>query len=143
MLSKQIKSSVTRIINFGIMLVLFVMVFTFGPWVDGKYFTVMKDFNIEMVSQDKDKMIFQTKGNLVRNCSLTDLRVLVDDGTGLPKKGAIWMIDNGIGSVKNPLGYQDLGMWAIQPTGNKIHVHASYKCHGLWTTEVELGVWSR
>lgn len=143
MLSKQIKSSLTRIINFGIMLVLVVMVFTFGPWVDGKYFPIVKDFKIEMVLQDEDKMIFQTSGNVVRNCKLTDLRVLVETTNGLPQKGAIWVIDNGIGNQNHTLGLQNMGTWAIQPTGSKIHVHGSYNCHALWSTEVLLGVWEK
>lgn len=133
------------LVTIGTFIILTVTTFTIGPYIEGKYFPVTKDFGIDIVKETATTMIFNASGEKIRQCSLREVRALVGPAgkDTVKSKGAIWVVDDGVGPITRPLGKQDLGTWAIQPVGDQVDVYASYHCHGLWTTEAYLGSWSR
>lgn len=133
------------LITLGTFIILSVTTFTVGPYIEGKYFPITTGFEITPRTETKDKMTFSAVGEKVRQCQLREIRALVGPKgqNSVKKKGAIWVEDDGMGPIVRPLGKQDLGVWAIQPTGDRIDVYASYQCHSLWTTESYLGYWER
>lgn len=142
--SKQANWFANALAIFGLLLILFPAAFILGPHLEGKYFPVSVKIKYEMVDVDEGKMIIHVWGEKVRNCSLTDIKVLVDqDGPGvqLPKKGVIYPIDDGVGPRVRPLGFQDMGIWAIQPDGKWVSIYGTYRCHPLWETNVKIGEW--
>ena len=142
-MNNQIHHFLNKVINFGAAMLVIVFAFTFGPWIEGKFFPVITNIEAQFLQIDGDKMIYQIYGNKSRNCSLLDIRVLVENGNIVPAKGAIWVANDGIGSATRPLGLQDLGKWAVTPVGHRATIHAAYRCHAMWNTEVQLGVWER
>ena len=133
------------LITLGTAIILLVTTFTIGPYVEGKYFPITQGFEITLRTETKDKMTFSAVGTKTRQCALREIRALVGPKgvDSVKNKGAIWVEDDGMGPIVRPLGKQDLGIWAIQPAGDRIDVYASYTCHGLWTTESYLGHWER
>ena len=128
----------------GVVLVMVVALFILGPFIEGKYFPVTTNVKVTLVEETSEKMVFRAVGTKLRNCSLIDARVLIEQHHDKPLvKGAIYVVDDGIGGKTRALGYQDLGTWAIHPSGNKIYVQSTYSCHNLWNTEMSLGEWIR
>lgn len=143
-MTNQLNSFIHTTIAAGAMLVMIVGVFILGPFIEGKYFPVTTNVQVTMLSETKERMIFEATGTKLRNCSLIDARVLVEQRHDQPLvKGAIYVVDDGVGGKTRAVGYQDLGTWAIHPPGNKIYVESTYSCHKLWNTEMKLGEWTR
>lgn len=143
-MTNPINHFLNKIVTFGALMIVVVSTFTLGPWIEGKFFPIATDVEVEFIKVDGDKMIYQAYGKKSRNCTVLDIRVSVEtDEFKHPVKGAIWVIDDGIGSVVRPLGQQNLGLWAITPVGNRANIYGAYRCHRLWDTEVHLGEWTR
>lgn len=119
-----------------------VMLFTLGPYVEGKYFPVTQNVHADFIKVEGDKMLFHAYGEKMRDCSLIDARILVyQKGNPIPVKGVVWVVDDGVGPRTRALGEQDLGTWAVIPVGEKLKLEATYQCHPLWETRTELGTW--
>ncbi len=126
----------------GMLMILLPFAYITAQAYEGKHFPVTTDVTVQLVSQDKDKMVFVGSGRKVRNCSLIDAKVLVDSkGEGVFKRGVIVLGIDTPGPRVLPLGIQELGTWKIYPPGNAITVEAHYKCHPFWETVVTLGTW--
>lgn len=145
-MSKSIQHFINSLISMGLTLLMLIGLLIVGPYVEGRFFPITKDINVTLqeVNKVKDSMYFRVEGYKIRNCTLLDVRILVDEGKGrAPIKGAIWVSDDGVGSKARALGFQDLGIWTIQPIGEHLAVDATYHCHPLWNTHVKLGEWSK
>lgn len=137
-----IRAFTNTLMSIGSTLILVVIVFAIGPTLEGKYFPVTKDVYVELVKTENGKMYFAAQGDKVRHCSLTEVRILVqEEGKKAKSKGSLYVIDDGIGPKVRALGHQDLGVWVIEPIGSALFVDASYNCHPLWRTEHRLGMW--
>lgn len=132
--------------NLGVSLLVVILVFILGPIIEGQYFPVMKDITGTYISTADDKMYFSMYADKIRACKFIDIRALVDkdisDGKP-PVKGAIWFAGEDLGSRVRPVGYQDIGVWAVRPDGDRVIVEASWSCHPFWNTSQSLGVWDR
>lgn len=138
----QLHAFVHGIIWMGSALLTLVMVFTLGPIFEGKHFPVTRDLEATFLRTEGEKMLFRVSGDKVRDCALLDARVLVDVNAKdhlPPVKGIIWPVEEGDGPSRRALGHQDLGVWAIIPSGEVAQVSATYTCHPLWETRVNLG----
>lgn len=128
----------------GLLLIVLPAIFIVGPHLEGKYMPVTTKIKYEMLDVQEGKMVIHVWGEKVRSCSLTDIKVLVDpDGPGpaVPKKGIIYPVDDGVGPRVRPLGYQDMGIWAIHPEGKAVIIYGTYHCHPFWETNVKIGEW--
>lgn len=142
--SKQANWFANALALLGLLLILMPGMFIIGPHLEGKYFPVTVNLQYDLMQVEEGKMIIHVYGDKVRSCSLTDIKVLVDqDGKGpqLPKKGIIYPVDDGIGPRVRPLGHQDMGIWAIQPDGKMVSIYGTYRCHPFWETNVKIGEW--
>ena len=143
-MTNPLQSFVQTTIAVGISLVMVVGMFVLGPFIEGRYFPVTTDVQVTLISETSEKMVFAATGTKLRNCSLIDARVLVEQSNGQPlAKGAIYVVEDGVGNKTRAIGFQDLGTWAIHPSGNRVHVESTYSCHKLWNTEMKLGEWTR
>ena len=140
----RIHAFITALKLTGIILLLLVATFIFGPIIEGKYFPVTENVTVTFISQTKEKMLFSAVGTKVRNCAMLSARVLVfSNGQDIGTKGAIYVVDDGQGDVVRALGKQNLGTWAILPPGDYLKVQTTYHCHPFWNTEVQLGEWRK
>ena len=119
----------------------------FGPYVEGKFFPVTINIMTTVVAETPDYIDVAVTGNKVRNCELRDIRVLVDDDNNPatpPVKGSIRIINDGAKDASSirALGSQHLGIWRIRPNGHSGIIDGSFRCHGLWQTQVRLGTWT-
>jgi hypothetical protein len=142
--NRQAHAATRLVLALGALLVLVPLLLIFGPALEGRYLPIVRGVQVELVSEDGDRMVFHAVGEKVRACSLTDVKVLVADKPGdVPSKGVIYPIDDGVGPRQRPLGLQDLGVWSIQPVGGHLQIQGTYRCHPLWETVVRVGEWRR
>lgn len=112
-----------------------------GPIVEARYFPVTTGIKVELLKVENQVMHFQAYGTKVRQCALVDVKALVSKN-GKVQKGAIWVINDGVGDKVRPLGYQDLGVWGIIPVSEKITIQGTYSCHPFWNITYTLGTWT-
>lgn len=136
------KFLVNSLIISGVLAVMTPLMLIMGPIYEGRYFPVTSDVRVKLLKTEGDRMVFHAYGTKNRDCTLTNVKALVNV-TDSPKrtKGVIYIIDDGIGDSDRPLGYQDLGIWGIHPVSKKIEVQTTYRCHFLWDTSQVLGEW--
>ena len=144
----QLHTFIQGMIYGGGSMLFLVLMLTLGPILETKYFPVTTDVHASLVKVEGDKMIFWAVGNKVRDCSMLEAHILVDpDGSKGPKpprKGVLWVIEDGEGPRTRALGYQDLGKWAVIPVGKKLTVEATYSCKGIpWETRSVIGTWEQ
>lgn len=143
---KQLHNMLKLSRNLGVSLLVAIMFFVLGPIIEGQYFPVMTDVTGTYVSTSDNRMFFNMYANKIRSCTFIDIRALVDKDitdTKPPVKGAIWFASEDTGSRIRPKGYQDLGIWAVRPDGDRVIVEASWSCHPFWNTSQSLGVWDK
>ncbi len=134
---------VNTLIISGALCVMLPLLFILGPIYEGKHFPVTSGVKVELVKTEPDRMVLQAYGTKNRECSLTNIKVLVDaNGDSKVTKGVVYLINDGVGDIVRPLGYQDFGIWAVHPIAKKVQVQTSYRCHFLWDTYQVLGEWS-
>jgi hypothetical protein len=140
----KIKQLVSTMAFIGFFLITVPLMYVIGPIVEGKYFPITTGVIVDLVTIEGDKMLFHAYGKKVRDCKLVDVKALVDQD-GLPEsphtKAVIYVVNDGVGDRNRPLGYQDLGIWAIHPIGKEIFVQTWYQCHPFWNTYTYLGQW--
>lgn len=132
-------------INTGLLLVLIIFIFLLGPVMETKHFPVMDNVTGKFLTSVDGKMFFSMYGNKIRACTFQEIRALVDKklDDGLPPvKGFMWYADEDASGKTRPVGYQDLGVWAIRPQGEQVTVEVSWRCHPFWNTTQTLGVWN-
>lgn len=128
----------------GACIIVLVLMFAMGPAIESKYFPVTADVKVGLIKVDDDKMYFRAVGNKLRHCSMLDVRILVTQVEGEPPvKGSIYVLDDGVGPRTRALGFQNLGIWVIEPAGISLDVDATYTCHPLWLTHTHLGNWPK
>lgn len=140
----RIKHLVSTMAIIGFLLITIPVLYVVGPILEGKYFPITTSVRVELVQIDGERMLFRAYGKKVRDCKLVDVKALVDqDGsTESPHtKAVIYVVDDGVGDRNRPLGYQDLGLWAIHPAGKEVFVQTWYQCHPFWNTYTYLGQW--
>ena len=139
---KTVRAFTNTLMSIGSTIILIVIFFALGPTLEGRYFPVTKEVRVELQKIEDGKMYFSAVGTKVRQCAMTDVRILVQEKDKKAKsKGSLYVINDGIGPKVRALGYQDLGIWVIQPVGSALYVDASYFCHPLWQTHQHLGHW--
>lgn len=138
----RIKFLVNGLIISGAVAIMLPLMLILGPIYEGRHFPVTSSVKVQLLRTEGDRMIFRAFGIKNRDCTLTDVKALVDvNGNSKHAKGVIYVIDDGVGDKDRPLGYQDLGVWAIHPVSKEIQVQTSYRCHFLWETYQVLGAW--
>lgn len=144
-MSTRINAFINGLILAGAMMFFITSTLIVGPYIEGKYFPITTDIRVTDLKTDTTShmMTFHVYGNKVRDCSLLDIRTLVTQGNNYPIKGAIWVIDDGQGQRERAKGMQDMGIWAIQPEGDKVTIEGTYHCHPLWNTKVNIGEWHK
>lgn len=136
------KFLVNSLIIGGVAAVMLPLLLILGPIYEGRHFPVTSDVKVRLLRTEGDRMVFQAYGIKKRDCTLTDVKVLLDvNGNSKHTKGVIYVIDDGIGATNRPIGYQDLGIWGIHPVSKGIQVQTTYRCHFLWDTYQVLGAW--
>ena len=140
----RIKHLVSTMAIIGFLLITIPVLYVVGPIIEGKYFPITTSVRVELVQIDGERMLFRAYGKKIRDCKLVDVKALVDQD-GKPEaphtKAVIYVVDDGVGDRNRPLGYQDLGLWAIHPAGNEVFVQTWYQCHPFWNTYTYLGQW--
>lgn len=144
--SRQLHTLLKSIGVFLVSILTVCLIFLVGPIVEGTYFPVTTDMEAQYIDSKERKMYFSVQANMVRDCVLIDVKALVDkdltDGKK-PVKGAAWEAEHVVSPYRIVTGYQDMGVWAVIPEGDRVIVSAVWYCHRFWDTRQVLGRWDR
>ncbi len=108
-----------------------------GPLVERRFFPVWSQMTIEWQAPALGWVYgFKERGT----CRLLDTFAMVREGEiwhratfeidGRPPRG-----------LTRPDGWQSLGLWHFDRTGDRMRVTAHFSCHELWDTPATLGEW--
>lgn len=136
----------TRILNCGVLLVMLalstVVIPITGESLERRLFPVVSNMVLEQVpSDDSTSFTFKVSGDKDRTCDFVELRTLVRvDGEWV--KGSVAFINDEASSPRSRgLGHQSFGHWRVKPPGSEVKIEAVHRCHLLWETSTEIGLW--
>lgn len=132
------------LIGAGMLMIGAATFFIAGPIMETKFYPVLTDMDVTEIDPEiPGSARFMVSGRKVRACEYMETVALVQ----YPDKHwepAFVETDQQKKGVKfnRPLGQQNMGAWTVIPgDGHPIHVEVHHRCHALWTTVNDLGVW--
>ncbi len=120
--------------------------FIAGPILETNYYPVLTDMDVAEVNPiEPGSARFAVSGRKTRACEYIATVALVQypDKHWEPAFVETDQQRKGV-RITRPLGQQNMGFWTVIPgDGHPIKVEVHHRCHPLWTTVNDLGIWKQ